>query len=296
MKININDLPPMQRQQWLQHAIAPRPIGLVSTIDADGRPNLSPFSFFNIFSSTPPILIFSPARRVRDNTTKHTLENVLAVPEAVIHIVDENIVHRASLSSCEYPTGVDEFTMAGFTPIASTLVIPPRVTESKIQLECRVLEVKPLGQEGGAGNLVICEVLVMHVDDSILNESGNMIDPHKLKLVARLGADWYARVDENALFEVEKPNQQLGIGFPGLPPDIRQSPILTGEQLARLANVTMIPDTVSSYDDPHVRQIVQYFSNNPEEMEIELHKHAATLINEGHIQEAWQVLLYATAI
>jgi flavin reductase (DIM6/NTAB) family NADH-FMN oxidoreductase RutF len=296
MKININDLPPMQRQQWLQHAIAPRPIGLVSTIDAAGRTNLSPFSFFNIFSSTPPILIFSPARRVRDNTTKHTLENVRSVPEAVIHIVDESIVQRASLSSCEYATGIDEFTMAGFTPIPAELVRPPRVAESKIHFECRVLEVKPLGNEGGAGNLVICEVLVMHVDDSILNTSGTMIDPHKLKHVARLGGDWYCRVDGHSLFEVEKPNQQLGIGFPGLPMDIRHSRILTGEQLARLANVTAVPEAAPSFDDPHVRQIVQYFSNNPDEMEIELHKHAAKLVNEGHIQEAWQVLLYATAI
>ena len=294
--ININQLTAMRRQQWLQHAIAPRPIGLVSTIDAEGRPNLSPFSFFNIFSSTPPILIFSPARRVRDNTTKHTLDNVLSVPEVVIHVVDEAIVHRASLSSCEYPTGVDEFTMAGLTPIPSEHVRPPRVAESKVQLECRVLEVKALGQEGGAGNLVICEVLTMHVDESILDEAGDMIDPHKLKLVARLGADWYCRVNEASLFEVEKPNQQLGIGFPGLPTDIRHSRILCGEQLARLANVTVIPDAIASYDDPHVRQIVQYFSNNPEEMEVELHKHAARLIDQGRIMDAWQVLLYATVI
>lgn len=294
-KININELTAMRRQEWLQHAIAPRPIGLVSTIDAEGRPNLSPFSFFNIFSSTPPILVFSPARRVRDNTTKHTLDNVMAVPEAVIHIVDETIVHRASLSSCEYPTGIDEFRMAGFTPIPSEHVRPPRVAESRVQMECRVLEVKPLGQEGGAGNLVICEIVAMHVDGSILNEASDMIDPFKLPLVARLGADWYCRVNEGSLFEVEKPNQQLGIGFPGLPAEIRHSGILTGEQLARLANVTSIPDAVPSFDDPHVRQIVQYFSTNPEEMEIELHKHAARLINEGRIADAWQVLLHATA-
>ncbi|MCE2833052.1 MAG: flavin reductase family protein [Chitinophagaceae bacterium] len=294
-KVNINELTPMRRQQWLQHVIAPRPIGLVSTIDAEGRANLSPFSFFNIFSSTPPILVFSPARRVRDNTTKHTLDNVIAVPEAVIHIVDESIVHRASLSSCEYPEGIDEFTMAGFTPIPAEHVRPPRVAESKVQLECRVLEVKPLGQEGGAGNLVICEVLTMHVNESVLNEAGDMIDPFRLTLVARLGADWYCRVNEGSLFEVEKPNQQLGIGFPGLPAEIRHSRILNGEQLARLANVTSIPDAIPSFDDPHVRQIVQYFSNNPEEMEIELHKHAARLVNEGHIADAWQVLLHATA-
>lgn len=293
MKLNLNDLSPMRRQQWLQHAVAPRPIGLVSTVNAEGHPNLSPFSFFNLFSSTPPILVFSPARRVRDNTTKHTLENVIAVPEVVIHVVDEAIVHQTSLSSCEYPANVDEFHMAGFTPIPSDCVRPPRVAESKVQMECRVLEVKPLGYEGGAGNLVICEVLVMHVNDSVLNDRGDMIDPHRLRQVARLGADWYSRVDTGSLFEVEKPNQQLGIGFPGLPADIRHSRILTGGQLARLANFTAIPEPSPAFTDPHVRQIVQYFSNNPEDMELELHKHAARLIEENHLYDAWQVLLFA---
>jgi flavin reductase (DIM6/NTAB) family NADH-FMN oxidoreductase RutF len=291
MKIDLQQLSPMQRQQWLQHAVAPRPIAFASTIDTDGRVNLSPFSFFNLFSSNPPIVIFSPARRVRDNTTKNTLENVLAVPEVVINIVDADIVQQASLASCEYPAGVNEFEMAGLTQLPSERVKPPRVAESKVQLECRVLEVKPLGTEGGAGNLVICQVLVMHVSDEILNAAGTMIDHHKLQHVARLGGDWYCRVDEASLFEVAKPNQQLGIGFPGLPEHIRHSRILTGNHLAQLANVETLPEIEPAFHDSHVKEIVQYFSPNPEEMELELHRHAAHLLNQGKVREAWQVLL-----
>lgn len=296
MRLHLASIPPMQRQQWLQHAVAPRPIGLVSTMDATGRPNLSPFSFFNLFSTEPPVLVFSPARRLRDNTVKHTLANVLEVPECVIQIVDEPIVRQASLSSCEYADGVDEAVMAGFTQVASEAVRPPRIAESPVQMECRVTEVKPLGERGGAGNLVICEVLVMHVADRILNEQGTMIDPLRLRQVARLGGDWYCRVDAQSLFEVEKPNQRLGIGFPGLPEDIRHSPVLTGDQLARLANVEAMPDVDPGFDDPRVRQIIHYFSNNPEEMERELHRHAASLLDAGRIAEAWQVLLSASHI
>ena len=291
MKLDMHTLNSMQRQQWLQHAVAPRPIAFASTIDAAGRVNLSPFSFFNMFSSTPPIVIFSPSRRVRDNTTKHTLDNVLEIPELTINIVDADMVEQVSLSSYEYPAGVDEFVMAGFTPLPSELVKPPRVAESKVQMECRVLEVKALGQEGGAGNLVICEVLRMHVADEILNAEGTMIDQKKLHHVARLGGDWYCRVDEQSLFHVAKPNQQLGIGFPALPESVRQSRILTGNQLAQLANVEKLPIAEPSFQDPHVKQIIQYFSPNPEEMELELHRHAAHLLNQGKVHEAWQVLL-----
>jgi flavin reductase (DIM6/NTAB) family NADH-FMN oxidoreductase RutF len=263
-------------------------------VDAEGRPNLSPFSFFNLFSSNPPIVIFSPARRVRDNTTKHTLENVREVPEAVVHIVDLSIVHQASLASCEYPTGVNEFEMAGFTEIPSVHVRPPRVKESPIHLECVVTEVKPLGMEGGAGNLVICEVKCMHVAEDVLNDDRSMIDQRRLQHTARLGGDWYCRVDETNLFEVEKPNQKLGIGFPALPEDIRHSRILTGNQLAQLANVDGLPEAQPGFRDPHVSQIVQYFSPNPEEMEAELHRHAAFLLDQGKVREAWQVLLFSS--
>ena len=291
MKIDLHNLPPAQRQNWLQHAIAPRPICFASTISRDGQVNLSPFSFFNLFSSNPPVVVFSPARRVRDNTTKHTLDNVLEVPEVVINIVDYPMVQQVSLSSCEYPKGVDEFSMSGFTPVASDIVKPPRVAESKVQMECRVIEIKPLGAEGGAGNLVICEVLVMHVADEILNDEHNMIDQKKLQHVARLGGDWYCRVDETSLFHVAKPNQQLGIGFAQLPEDIRHSSILTGNQLAQLANVETLPVAEAGFYDPHVKEIIQYFSPSPEEMELELHRHAAYLLDQGKVKEAWQVLL-----
>jgi flavin reductase (DIM6/NTAB) family NADH-FMN oxidoreductase RutF len=294
MLISLQDLNPMQKQQWLQHAIAPRPIAFASTINADGAVNLSPFSFFNMFSSNPPILIFSPSRRVRDNTTKHTLDNVLAVPEVVINVVDYNMVQQASLASCEYPAGVNEFQKAGFTMEPSIHIKPPRVKESKVQLECKVLEVKPLGNSGGAGNLVICEVICMHVDDAILNEAGTMIDQHKLHHVARLGGDWYSKVDAHSLFQVTKPNTELGIGIDALPASIRKSTILTGNHLGQLANVQHLPVFEPSFYDVNVKKIVQYFSANPEDMEVELHRHAASLLQDGKVKEAWQVLLSAT--
>jgi flavin reductase (DIM6/NTAB) family NADH-FMN oxidoreductase RutF len=290
MKIELANLTPGQRQAYLQHAIAPRPIAFASTIDAHGRVNLSPFSFFNLFSSNPPIVIFSPARRVRDNTIKHTLENVQSVAEVVINIVDYDMVQQMSLSSCEFPKGVNEFEKAGFTMETATVVKPPMVKESKVKLECKVLEIKPLGTEGGAGNLVICEVLVMHIQDDILNEKG-MIDQTKLALVARLGGDWYCKVDKHNLFEVEKPNTQLGIGMDQLPDAIRNSKWLTGNELGQLANVHACPDPDPAFTDSHVQQIVQYYNLNPESMEQELHQYAKQLLAEKKVQHAWQVLL-----
>ena len=291
MLIDLRTLTAPQKQQWLQHAIAPRPIAFASTMNSKGDVNLSPFSFFNLFSSQPPIVIFSPSRRVRDNSTKHTLENVLQVPEVVINVVDYHMVHQTSLSSCEFPAGVNEFEKAGFTMEPSTHVKPPRVKESKIQMECKVIEVKPLGDQGGAGNLVICEVVLMHVDDSILNEAGSMIDQRKIHHVARLGGDWYARVDDGSLFHVTKPNTELGIGIDALPPSIRSSKILTGNHLGQLANVQVLPGIDAAYHDHRFKEIVQYFSSNPADMEMELHRHAAHLLDQGKLQEAWQVLL-----
>ena len=281
----------MQKQQWLQHAIAPRPVCFASTIDKEGNVNLSPFSFFNLFSSHPPIVVFSPARRVRDNTTKHTLQNVLEVPEVVINIVDYDMVQQVSLASCEFPTEVNEFIKAGFTEEAATVVKPPMVKESKVKMECKVLEVKPLGSEGGAGNLVICEVLRMHIDESILNAEATMIDQRKLHHIARLGGDWYCKVDENNLFHVTKPNTQLGIGIDALPETIRMSNILTGNNLGQLANVHEYPVVDPTFEDEKLKNIIQYFSINPDEMDIELHKYAKELLNAGKVNEAWQVLL-----
>jgi flavin reductase (DIM6/NTAB) family NADH-FMN oxidoreductase RutF len=290
MTIELNKLSVMERMHYLQAAVAPRPIALASTIDADGNVNLSPFSFFNLFSANPPIIIFSPARRGRDNTTKHTLDNVIAVPEVVVNIVDYEIVQQMSLSSCEYAKGVDEFVKAGFTPKDSVHIKPPRVKESKIQLECKVIEVKSLGSEGGAGQLVIAEVIAMHINDQILNAE-NKIDPTKINHVARLGGDWYSKVSAQNLFEVPKPNVQLGIGFDALPATIRNSKILTGNQLAILANVSELPAVDPSFKDEDYSKIVQYYALNPEDMTIELHKHAASLLDTGAIHAAWQILL-----
>src|SRR5437868_3536249 len=227
MILELKNLSITEKQNYLQHAIAPRPICFASTIGKHGNINLSPFSFFNIFSINPPIVVFSPSRRGRDNTTKHTFENVMQVPEVVINILDEEMVQQASLTSCEFPKEVNEFEKAGFTEEPATMVKPPMVKESKVKLECKVLEVKSLGSQGGAGNLVICEVIMMHIDDSILNESG-MIDQTKLHHVARLGGDWYCRVDESNLFKVRKPNAKLGIGFDALPSSVRSSKVLSG--------------------------------------------------------------------
>ncbi|HJV20397.1 MAG TPA: flavin reductase family protein [Sediminibacterium sp.] len=291
MKLILSDLNIMQRQAWLQHAIAPRPICFASTIDREGHVNLSPFSFFNLFSSNPPIVIFSPSRRGRDNTIKHTLENVLEVPECVINIVDYDMVQQISLSSCEYPKTVDEFVKAGFTKEAASLVKPPMVKEAKIKLECRVNEVKSLGNEGGAGQLVIAEVLCMHVDEAILNADKTMIDQEKMHHVARLGGDWYCRVNSSNLFKVAKPNTQLGIGIDALPASIRNSTILTGNHLGQLANVHEEPLVDPAFEDDRLRNIIGYYAISPAEMEKELHLYAADLLNQNKVTEAWQVLL-----
>ena len=290
MILDFANLQPIDKQNYLQHAIGPRPICFASTIDKEGNINLSPFSFFNLFSTNPPIVVFSPSRRLRDNTTKHTLQNILEVPEVAINIVDYEMVQQVSLSSCEYPKGTSEFVKAGFTQEPSTLIRPPMVKESKVKMECKVLEVKPLGNIGGSGNLVLCEVIRMHIDESILNEQ-KMIDQRKLHHVARLGGNWYCKVDESNLFEVEKPNVKLGIGIDALPETIRNSKILTGNHLGQLANVHEYPSIDPSFDDNHLRQIVQYYSVNPDEMEKELHKYAAKLLDQGKVMDAWQILL-----
>jgi len=290
MILDLKDLKTAEKQYYLQHVVAPRPVCFASTIDKAGNINLSPFSFFNLFSSNPPIVIFSPSRRVRDNTTKHTLENVIEVPEVVINIVTYEMVHQVSLASCEYPREMNEFEKAGFTAEPATLVKPPMVKESKVKMECKVVEVKPLGTEGGAGNLVICEVLRMHIDDSLLDEN-KKIDQRKIHHIARLGGDWYCKVDESNLFTVPKPNTELGIGVDALPESIRNSDILTRNDLGHLANVREIPIIEPSFDDTHLKNIIQYYSLNPDDMEKELHAYAKKLLAEGKVREAWQVLL-----
>ena len=240
LTLETEKIPLQQLQQYLQAAIAPRPICFASTIDKQGQVNLSPFSFFNLFSMNPPVCVFSPSRRVRDNTTKHTLENLREVPECVINIVNYDMVQQMSLSSCDYPKGTSEFIKAGLTPIASTLVKPPRVAESPVQLECIIRDIISLGDQPGAGNLVIAEIKVIHIGEQVLNEN-NKIDPAKLDLVARLGDDWYSRVTPEVLFQVEKPNTQLGIGFDQLPNFILNNAAFTGNEKAQLANISMLP-------------------------------------------------------
>lgn len=296
MIIDLEKLKPAEKQYYLQHVIAPRPICFASTIDKAGNVNLSPFSFFNLFSSNPPIVVFSPARRVRDNTSKHTLENVLEVPEVVINIVTYDMVQQMSLASCEFPRGTNEFVKAGFTEEPASLVKPPMVKESKVKMECRVTEVKPLGTEGGAGNLVICEVLRMHIAEELLDDLSAAqdlpkLDQRKINHVARLGGDWYCVVNEASLFQVAKPNTQLGIGVDALPAHIRNSAILSGNDLGQLANVHDLPVIEPSFDDPHLKQIIQYYSISPGEMEKELQLYAKKLLANGQVREAWQVLL-----
>ena len=269
--INLKDLNNLQLQTLLQTAIAPRPIALASTVDKNGNINLSPFSFFNIFSSNPPVVVFSPARRVRDNTTKHTLENLLEVPEVVIGNVNFDMVQQVSLASTEYENGVNEFVKAGLTMKPADLVKPPLIVESPVNMECKVLEIKSLGKEGGAGNLVICEVLKLHVNEIYLDENG-ILDQTKLNLVSRLGGNWYGKTSKETLFEVPKPLVTKGIGYDELPENIKNSKVFTGNDLGMLANIEKLPNGNFSDD-------------------LEIHKKAQCLLLESKISEAWEILI-----
>ena len=240
MKIDPKNTPTPQVHQYLLGAIAPRPIAFASTISKSGQVNLSPYSFFNCFSANPPILIFSAARRVRGNTTKHTLHNAKETGEVVINVVNYPIVEQMSLSSTEYDAGVNEFVKSGLTEVPSELVAPPRVKESPVSFECKVKDVIALGAEGGAGNLIICEVVLMHINESILDEE-RQIDPYKMDHVARMGGNWYSRIIDEALFEIPKPVRTRGIGVDSLPESVRNSTVLTGNNLGRLGNQEALP-------------------------------------------------------
>ncbi|MES2704390.1 MAG: flavin reductase family protein [Bacteroidota bacterium] len=290
MKIVPGEIKTAQLHAYLLGSIAPRPICFASTIDSAGNANLSPFSFFNVFGAKPPILIFSPARRVRDNSIKHTLENVHDIKEVVINVVNYSIVQQANLTSCEYPKGTDEFIKAGFTPLPSDMVKPFRVKESPVQLECKVLQVIETGQEGGAGNLVICEVVCMHINDDVLDAQGR-IDPHKIDLVARMGADFYCRASGNAVFEVPKPNVALGIGVDALPTAIKHSKILTGNNLGILGNCTAIPVVSALSDDERLASILRANTHDVVTKQRALHEYAKELLDKGDTDKAWQILL-----
>lgn len=293
LHIQPKDIPVGELHQYLLGAVGPRPIALASTLDQYGNPNLSPFSFFNIFSANPPIAIFSPARRVRNNTTKHTLEYVLDNKEVVINVVSYDIVQQTSLSSTEYESGVNEFTKAGLTPIQSELVKPFRVKESPVQMECVVNDVIELGQEGGAGNLVICEIKMIHISENILNDMG-AIDPNKIDLVGRMGGNWYSRSSQDAIFEVEKPLRKLGIGVDNIPLRIRNSYILSGNDLGMLGNVESIPsvEEVDSYKEENytIKEILN-FTVEDEKARENLHYKAKELLKKGRVNEAWKTLL-----
>ncbi len=283
ISIDPKDIPTAKLHGYLLGAIAPRPIAFASTIDADGNPNLSPFSFFNVFSANPPILIFSPARRVKNNTTKHTLENAIATKEVVINVVDYKMVQQMSLSSTEYPKGVNEFEKAGFTMLASDTVAPFRVAESPVQFECKINEVVALGTEGGAGNLIICEVVKLHVSKAVLAENGS-IDQHKIDLVARAGGSYYSRAKEG-FFEIPKPISTLGIGVDAIPENIKNSPVLTGNNLGMLGNVEEFPSQ-SAVDN--------FAEKHPEFLGIDRvkkHTFAQEFLNTNDTESAWKVLL-----
>ncbi len=282
MIIDPKEIPVGKMHSYLLGAVAPRPIAFASTIDKEGNVNLSPFSFFNCFGANPPILIFSPARRGRDNTTKHSYENVLEVPEVVINIVNYSMVQQASLASTEYPKGVNEFVKAGFTQVPSTMVKPPRVGESPVAFECKVLQVIKTGDQGAAGNLVICEVILMHVKEELLDAEGK-IDPFKLDAVSRMGGDWYCRAQGDALFKVPKPLDKIAIGIDQLPEQIRNSKILTGNDLGMLANVEKIPEAVHESIPSEVNSVIKQGHDAT-------HRLAHQYLQSGKVEEAWKVL------
>lgn len=284
MTIDPKEIPLTKLVGYLQGAISPRPIAFVSSVDQSGTVNLSPFSFFNLFSLHPPILIFSPSRRVRDNTIKHTLENVMEVPEVTINMVNYAMVEQASLASCEFPKGVNEFVKAGFTEVASAKVKPPRVGESLASFECKVNQVIPLGAEGGAGNLVVCEILLAHFKDEIFDAEGR-INPWQMDAVARMGNDYYCRAAGENIFEVPKPNVKIGIGMDQLPAKIRNSNVLTGNDLGRLANIEKIPSQ---------EQVEQFKNENPSLLELgqrQRHEFAKQELAKGEMEKAWMILL-----
>ncbi|NJN41238.1 MAG: flavin reductase family protein [Flammeovirgaceae bacterium] len=285
VEVNPKEIPVGKMHSYLLGAVIPRPIAFASTVDLQGNVNLSPFSFFNVFSANPPILIFSPSRRGRDNSTKHTYENVLEVPEVVINIVTYKMVEQASLASVEYAKGVNEFVKAGFAEEKSKIVKPPRVRESPISFECKVNGVIPLGKEGGAGNLVIAEVLLMHINENVLDDEGK-IDPYKLDAVARMGGDLYSRA-KGEVFKVPKPVNSVGIGFDNIPDHIRKSNVLTGNDLGRLGNVEQLPSG-KQIEEFSGRQDVQ----DAHQMGIkDVHRLAQKFLTSEKVLEAWMVLL-----
>jgi flavin reductase (DIM6/NTAB) family NADH-FMN oxidoreductase RutF len=293
LTIKLADLSPIEMQNYLQYAIAPRPICFASTVDREGNINLSPFSFFNLFSTNPPVCVFSPSRRVRDNTTKHTLENLHEVPEVVINIVNYDMVQQVSLASVEYPKGINEFTKAGFTMLTSEVVRPPRVAESPVQFECVVNDIISLGKTPGAGNLIIVEIKLMHINEAVLDADGK-IDQLKMDHVARLGGDWYCRVTPDNLFKVAKPVKTVGIGVDSIPFAIRNSKTLTGNNLGQLGNVEALPtdeEIEAHKQTDEIKEILDGTIGDTQTRETHLHLRAKELLDAERVKEAWMTLL-----
>jgi flavin reductase (DIM6/NTAB) family NADH-FMN oxidoreductase RutF len=292
LTFNPQEITVQRLHQLLLGSIGPRPIAFASTMNAAGQANLAPFSFFNVFSANPPILIFSPARSGRTNETKDTYKNVKELPEVVINVVNFDMVHQMSLASSPYSPEISEFEKSGLTPIPSETIRPFRVAEAPVQFECRVNEVKELGHEGGAGNLIICEVLRMHVREDLLDEKG-LIDQHKIDLVSRMGGDWYCRADVNSMFEIKKPITTCGIGFDTLPSDIKNSRVLSGNDLGQLAGIENLPNEtdVNEYKLIELSELFVSLENDAVELEKQLHQKAQVLLSENKLEEAWLTLL-----
>ena len=290
--INPKEIEIPKLHRYLLGSIGPRPIAFASTIDSKGNINLAPFSFFNVFSANPPIMIFSPARSGRTNESKDTYNNVKEVPEVVINVVTHDMVHQMSLASSPYGSDVSEFEKAGFTSLESDMITPPRVKESPVQFECKVNEVIELGDQGGAGNLIICEVLRIHVKESLLDQN-EMIDQHKIDLVSRMGGNWYCRADKNSMFEIQKPITTCGIGFDALPTDIRNSSILSGNDLGQLAGIEQLPNEtdVNEYKLLELSELFLSLEEDAVQLEIEIHKRAQDLLKRNLLEEAWLTLL-----
>ena len=292
LTITPSEIPVPKLHHYLLGAVGPRPIAFASTIDKDGNRNLAPFSFFNVFSANPPIMVFSPARSGRTNTTKNTFDNVKEVAEVVINIVNYSIVEQMSLSSSPFDSDVDEFVKSGLTPIASETIRPFRVKESPVQFECKVNEVVELGTEGGAGNLVICEVTKIHIDEAILDENGT-IDQHKIDLVSRMGGNWYCRANAESMFEIKKPIMIIGIGYDAIPEDIRNSSVLSGNDLGKLGGIEELPNETDVNDHKLIElsELFVELEDEQEKLEQELHKRAKQELKEDKLKEAWMTLL-----
>jgi len=283
LTVNPKEVSQQQLHAYLLGAVGPRPIAFASTVDKQGHPNLAPFSFFNVFSSNPPIAIFSPNRAGKTGMAKHTHQNVKEVPEVVLNIVNYDMVQQMSLASSPYAKGVDEFIKAGFTKLPSQKVKPPRVAEAPVTMECKVNQVIEMGEHGGAGNLIICEIVLIHIKEEVLDEKG-LIDQKKIDLVARMGGNWYCRAHGDALFEIPKPISTLGIGIDQIPADIRNSKVLTGNDLGQLGSVEELPpaEEVAAYKTEHPA----VFASRDD-----LHAFAKSLLNVNKVAEAWKVLL-----